>query len=95
MTDRDLRTVVAKAMTECVMAEIPAAGPDACERITERVREWAHSIASPLRAVARDVRAAGDVPLVRLSEDGVTDQAFSLADELWLYALLLDGEMGD
>ena len=46
--------------------------------------------------IARDLRAAGDVELVRLSEDGVTQEYVTLADELWLIAVRLgariDGE---
>lgn len=43
-----------------------------------------------LRAIARDIRAAGDIPLVRLDDDGVTPEAITLADELWLIAFQLD-----
>lgn len=43
-----------------------------------------------LRLIANDLRAAGDIPLVELSEDGVAHSAVTLADELWLIALRLD-----
>lgn len=46
--------------------------------------------AAALRAIAADVRAAGDVPLVILNRDGVAPAAITLADELWLIALRLD-----
>lgn len=42
--------------------------------------------------IARDLRAAGDIPLVRLSTEGVTDEALTLAGELELIALQLDFE---
>lgn len=42
--------------------------------------------------IARDLRAAGDVPLVRLGTEGVTDEALTLAGELELIALQLDFE---
>lgn len=42
--------------------------------------------------IARDLRSSGDVPLVRLSEDGVTPESLSLAGELELIALQLDFE---
>lgn len=40
--------------------------------------------------IARDLRSAGDVPLVELSEDGVTRSSLTLAGELELIALQLD-----
>lgn len=40
--------------------------------------------------IARDLRAAGDVPLVRLSEDAVNDHPLTLAGELELIAMQLD-----
>lgn len=40
--------------------------------------------------IARDLRLAGDVPLVRLTEDGVVEEPLSLAGELELIALQLD-----
>lgn len=49
----------------------------------ERCAEW-------LIEIARDLRAAGDLPLVRLNEDGVTPEPLSLAGELELIALQLD-----
>jgi hypothetical protein len=52
--------------------------------------ETVKDVARTLRAIAADVRSAGDVPLVELSEDGVTPAAITLADELWLTALRLD-----
>lgn len=46
--------------------------------------------ASHLRLIANDLRAWGDVPLVALSEEGVTRTCVTLADELWLIALQID-----
>jgi hypothetical protein len=40
--------------------------------------------------IARDLRSAGDVPLVRLDEDGVGPDPCTLAGELELIALRLD-----
>lgn len=45
--------------------------------------------AEHLALIAKDLRAAGDLSLVRLSEDGVTDDYMTLADELWLIAFRL------
>lgn len=53
----------------------------------------AHECAATLRAIANDLRNAGDVQVVELSEDGVGPAATTLADELWLIALRLDGEV--
>jgi hypothetical protein len=49
--------------------------------------------AEHLRKIADDLRSAGDIPLVALSEEGVTRQWVTLADELWLIALRLDGRL--
>ena len=46
-----------------------------------------------LRIIAADVKAAGDMGLVRLSPDGVTEAEITLSDELWLLALLADGRI--
>lgn len=46
--------------------------------------------ARQLRLIANDLRTAGDMRLVRLSEDGISNADISLADELWLVALRLD-----
>ena len=53
-------------------------------------QEIAVEEARHLRLIAKDLRLAGDAPLVRLHPDGVSDQAITLADELWLIALRLD-----
>jgi hypothetical protein len=53
--------------------------------------ECAHT----LRCIANDLRSAGDVPLVMLDEDGVAPADISLADELWLIALRLDGRLSN
>lgn len=53
----------------------------------DRVKDAAH-----LRYLSRDVRSAGDMKLVQLSEDGVSDLPITLADELWLIALRMDPE---
>lgn len=45
-----------------------------------------------LISIARNLRAAGDVPIVVLDEDGVTERPLSLAGELELIALQLDFE---
>lgn len=45
-----------------------------------------------LTNIARDLRAAGDVQLVRLSDDGVSQEPLSLGGELELVALQLDFE---
>lgn len=59
-------------------------------------RRAAIECAEHLRTVAQDVREAGDVPLVRLSKEGVTTQAITtLADELWTIALRLDHRMSN
>jgi hypothetical protein len=43
-----------------------------------------------LRVIAADLRMAGDVQQVQITEDGVTPQYLTLADDLWLIALRLD-----
>jgi hypothetical protein len=48
-----------------------------------QVAEW-------LRRIASDLRAAGDVKLVNLDEDGVSPANITLADEIWLAAFQLD-----
>lgn len=48
------------------------------------------SEARHLILIARDLRNAGDVPLVSLSPEGVTDEALTLAGELELIAMRLD-----
>lgn len=53
------------------------------------------SAAEALRLIAKDLRAAGDVRQVRLSGDGVTEEYVTVADELWLIALSLDGRMSN
>jgi hypothetical protein len=53
------------------------------------------SMAKTLRKISADVRGAGDMGLVILDDDGVAPAPISLADELWLYALLLDGKLRD
>lgn len=46
-----------------------------------------------LRLIARDLRNSGhDLPLVELSEEGVSMAGITLSDELWLVALQLDPE---
>lgn len=50
-------------------------------------------VAETLCHIADDVRTAGDMGLVRLSDDGVTTQAFTLSDELWMQALRLDPDV--
>jgi hypothetical protein len=49
--------------------------------------------AEHLRLIAKDLRSAGDVQMVELSERGVTRSYVTLADELWLIALQLDGRL--
>lgn len=46
----------------------------------ERAADWILNIST-------DLRAAGDVALVRLSDDGVGPDAISLADELYLVSV--------
>ena len=46
--------------------------------------------ARQLILIGRDLRAAGDVPLVRFTEDGLVPASITLADELELIALRLD-----
>lgn len=46
--------------------------------------------AAHLRYLADQLRAAGDVPMVRLSVEGVGPEALTLADELWLVSHRLD-----
>lgn len=53
----------------------------------------AANVALALRRIAADIRLAGDVRLVRLNEDGVAPAEFTLSDELWMNALLLDGKI--
>ena len=43
--------------------------------------------------IANDLRLAGDVRLVLMDSDGVAPAAISLADELWLIAFSLDGDI--
>ncbi len=43
-----------------------------------------------LRHIARDLRVAGDISLVLLSDDGVRAAGITLADEIWLIASRLD-----
>jgi hypothetical protein len=50
-----------------------------------------HPTAEALRKIAEDLRAAGDLPLVYLTEHGVTPCKITLADEIWLIAFELDG----
>lgn len=47
--------------------------------------------AEHLRYLAQELRAAGDVPLVNIGEDGVGEADITLADALWLTAVELDG----
>lgn len=61
----------------------------ACLGSVPRSRE-----AESLRRISNDLRSAGDISLVRLSEHGVTQQAITLAEELWMIGLQLDGHMG-
>lgn len=46
-----------------------------------------------LICIANDLRAAGDVELVMLKTTGVSPQAITLADELWLIAIQLDDSL--
>lgn len=48
-----------------------------------------------LRYLSREVRGAGDMGLVLLSEDGVSTISLTLADELWLVAHRIDGKLTD
>jgi hypothetical protein len=50
-------------------------------------------VARTLCAIANDLRAAGDIGLVRLDPDGVAPAEITLADELWLCAFRLDQEV--
>jgi len=43
--------------------------------------------------IAGDLRSAGDIELLRVSEEGVAPDCISLADELWLVAATLDFDM--
>jgi len=45
--------------------------------------------------IAADLRSAGDLSLVLLSEDGVQPADITLADELWLLSLRADNELRD
>lgn len=45
-----------------------------------------------LRNIAADVRLAGDMALLRFTDDGVR-QDMTLSDELWLVAVQLDGKI--
>lgn len=47
-----------------------------------------------LAMIAGDLRAAGDVPLVRLDDDGVAPEPLTLADEIWLIAVRLGWPIG-
>ena len=51
----------------------------------------AEDAARHLRLIAKDVRSNGDIPLVSLSEEGVTMESATLADELELIAIGLVG----
>lgn len=46
--------------------------------------------AEHLILIARDLRMAGDVPLVRFTEDGIEQDPVTLAGELELIAMRLD-----
>lgn len=52
----------------------------------------AKDCAGHLIRIARDLRLAGDVPLVLFTEEGIEPQALTLAGELELIALRLDYE---
>jgi hypothetical protein len=47
-------------------------------------------LATQLLELAKILRAAGDLPLVVLSEEGVTPQHLTLADEIELVAISLN-----
>lgn len=47
-------------------------------------------VALCLRKISRDLRSAGDVPLVLMDPDGVAPADVTLSDELWLLAFSLD-----
>jgi hypothetical protein len=47
-------------------------------------------LATQLLELAKILRAAGDLPLVALSEEGVTPQHLTLADEIELVAISLN-----
>lgn len=71
-------------VTEAVIAH--------CARVADSEAKLA---ADWLRDIASDLRESGDVPLVRLSDDGVGPADISLADELWLVAFSLDPTLGE
>ena len=56
----------------------------------DRPSQVCRECSQALRILAAELRMAGDVQQVRLTEDGVTPQFLTLADELWLIALRLD-----
>lgn len=49
-------------------------------------------VADALRLTAADVRGAGDMQLVRFTDDGVQND-ITLSDYLWLLAVMLDGKL--
>lgn len=57
----------------------------------ESVKDSIQKAVRWLVMISRDVRSAGDLPLVELSSDGATMSALTLADELYLIAVTLDG----
>jgi hypothetical protein len=72
-------------MEGLVLLAMDAAGP-ASGSTRDR-----HPTAEALRHIADDLRAAGDIPLVHLRDDGVARAGITLADEMWLLAVDLDG----
>ena len=61
-----------------------------CDAIKDQ-GDLAKECAKHLCLIAADLRAAGDASLVILSSEGVAPASITLADELWLIALRLDG----
>ena len=58
----------------------------------DELRDRAARAADHLAQISEDVRSAGDIPLILLSEDGVTRPQMTLADELWTIAYTLDAD---
>lgn len=50
-------------------------------------------IAPQLCRMSNDLRTAGDVEMVVFDDDGVAPSAITFADELWLIALRINGDV--
>ena len=56
------------------------------------LRDRAARAADHIARISQDVRSVGDMPLIVMSEEGVTRPQMTLADELWMVAYTLDAD---